>query len=452
MAYVILSPPFPEAGSASRVSMRLLYFVLDLFLVIRVFTLRMQSPSAYWRTAYGLFGICFVMRALNNVVTGSPNGGTAAIGGDPPVGPLWLALFVPLVLVARLAPDTDAEPEVESSSAARARLAPLVAYAFAFPVFHFLMERLGIVEDEMAGPREMVVLAFLGAAALLLWIYQRVLIRENERLEGERKLMAEEAAEARRMEGLGRLAGGVAHDFNNLLTVIRGRTELMLADHRHDPVAREDLEAIKSAARKGEEVTRQLLAFGRKQMLRPQVLDIGQVAREMAPLLRSAVSEEVKVSLVVRDPAPLTVADQGQVEMALLNLAVNAREAMPGGGILAIEVDRADLDAQAAAQIPDAKAGSYVLLTVRDTGRGMDESTLARIFEPFFTTKPFGTGAGLGLPAVHGFVKQSGGAIHVLSEPGRGATFRILLPRVDAAAIPADGSLPPEPGRITAGR
>src|SRR6185436_3555368 len=127
--------------------------------------------------------------------------------------------------------------------------------------------------------------------------------------------------------------------------------------------------------------------------------------------------------------------------MALLNLAVNAREAMPGGGLLALDVERVDLDAQAAAEIPDAKEGSYVLLSVRDTGRGMDDGTAARIFEPFFTTKPFGTGAGLGLPAVHGFVKQSGGALKVTSTPGRGATFWLYLPRVDGtAAAVLDGS------------
>jgi signal transduction histidine kinase len=290
------------------------------------------------------------------------------------------------------------------------------------------MERLAIVEDETAGPREMVVLAFLASAAVLLWVYQRVLMRENRRLEAERQMMVEQAAEGRRVDGLGRLAGGVAHDFNNLLTVIRGRTELMLVEHGTNAQMREDLEAIRQAARRGEGVTRQLLAFGRRQLLRPEVLDVGRVVSELAPLLRSAVSEEVKVLVNVRDAAPFVVADQGQIEMALLNLAVNAREAMPSGGMLAIDVEGVEVDAYAAASIPPAKAGSYVLLTLRDTGSGMDEATLGRIFDPFFTTKPFGSGAGLGLPAVHGFVRQIGGAITVSSQAGEGATFRIYLP------------------------
>ena len=441
IAYVLLSPPFHEGASpAQSLPLRALYILLDVFLVARVLTLRMQAQTAYWRSAYGWFVIVFTLRAINNLVTGSPGGGEAALGGGSSVGPLWLTLFFPLLIVARLQSDGVEEPAVvDGSTAARTRLAPLVGYAFAFPVFHFLMERLGIVAHEMAGPREMVVLGFLGAAAILLWIHQRVLFRENDRLEAERRIMLEEAAEARRVEGLGRLAGGVAHDFNNLLTVIRGRTELLLAEQTSSPEMREDLEAIRQAARKGEGVTRQLLAFGRKQMLRPQVLDLGAVVREMAPLLRSAVSAEVEVSVAVRDPAPFIVADQGQVEMALLNLAVNAREAMPGGGLLAIEIDRAELDSDAVADIPGAEEGSYVLLSARDTGHGMDAATLRRIFDPFFTTKPFGSGAGLGLPAVHGFVKQSGGAMKVASEPGRGATFQIYLPRVDPLP-PKDGA------------
>jgi signal transduction histidine kinase len=154
----------------------------------------------------------------------------------------------------------------------------------------------------------------------------------------------------------------------------------------------------------------------------------------VAPQIQRADSAEVRVSVKICDLAPLIVADQGQVEMALLNLAVNAREAMPGGGLLALSVEQIQLDEAAAAEIPEARPGNYVLLTVRDTGRGMDAETLERIFEPFFTTKPFGSGAGLGLPAVHGFVRQSGGALRVESEPGRGATFFIYLPRVDATA------------------
>jgi signal transduction histidine kinase len=433
IAYVMVSPG--EGAANARASLRGLYVVLDVFLILRAFTLRQTSPSAYWRAVYSWIGVAFVLRAVNNLLSPVASGGVSVIGADATTGgPGWFLLFVPLIFAARVPhPAGEEDSTVAAPTPQQGRLAPLVAYAFTVPIFHFAMERLGIVADDTSGPRETIVLVFLGAAALLLWIYQRVLIRENRRLEAERREMAELAEEARRMEGLGRLAGGVAHDFNNLLTVIRGRTELLLAESSTSEM-KEDLEAIRQATRRGEGVTRQLLAFGRRQILRPEVLDLGQVVTDVAPLLQSAVSEEVRVSVSIGDLAPLIVADQGQVEMALLNLAVNAREAMPGGGLLALSVEEVELDEAAAAEIQEAQPGHYVLLTVRDTGRGMDAETRERIFEPFFTTKPFGSGAGLGLPAVHGFVRQSGGALRVESEPGRGATFFIYLPRVDATA------------------
>jgi signal transduction histidine kinase len=438
ITYVLVSPPLGAPVPSTRFPAGVLYLVLDAFLVLRALGLRVQARSALWSAVYGWLALVVVLRGL--VTLAGAAGGSAELaplGAVPRVGLAWFVPLLPLVIAARLRAEPDAATKVvERYAAAEARLAPLVAYAFAFPIFHFLIEWLGIVDDETAAVRGLVVLGFLGVAAVLLWIYQRVLIRENQRLEGERKVVAEQAAEIRRLEGLGRLAGGVAHDFNNLLTVIRGRTELLLAEHAADETLREDLEAIRQAARRGEGVTRQLLAFGRRQILRPEVLDVRRVLEEVEPLLRSAVSEEVRLSVAAEDPELLIVADQGQVEMALLNLAVNAREAMPGGGELMIEVDSVELDGRSAGQIPDAKPGSYVRLTVQDTGRGMDAATLERIFEPFFTTKPFGTGAGLGLPAVHGFVRQSGGAVRVTSAPGRGTIIRIYLPRAQAA-VPA---------------
>jgi signal transduction histidine kinase len=443
IAYVMVSPsPADPTASRMPVSPRVLFMVLDVFLVLRALGLSRQSRSPHWQAVYGWLAAVIALRGLAASLAATA-GTLAPFGSAPPAGLASFVPLVPLIIAARLRPGPEtAAPVVDPDGVARTRLAPLVAYTFALPIFHFFMERLAIVEDETAGPRALVVLAFLSAAAVLLWVYQRVLVRENRRLEAERQAMAEQAAEARRMDGLGRLAGGVAHDFNNVLTVIRGRTELMLVERGSDPQMKEDLEAIRQAARRGEGVTRQLLAFGRRQILRPEVLDVGKVVSEVAPLLRSVVSEEVRLVVTVRDDAPWVVADPGQVEMALLNLAVNAREAMPGGGQIDVEVDRADLDAAAASAIPQAREGSYVVLTVRDTGQGMDDATLARIFDPFFTTKAVGAGAGLGLPAVHGFVKQSGGAITVTSSPGRGATFRIYLPRVDPPALAPDDEEP----------
>ena len=415
-----------------------------------------------WKAIYGWLGLTFALWAVGDLATGSyAMAGRPMFESGSPWDLIWFAPFVTQVVAARIgagvreghAGDGHVLPQ-------GGQLAPLVAYAFAVPLLHFMFQALNVLPEEGQERRELLVLGFLGSSALLLLAYQRILMRENRRLEHDRELMTERADRTGRMEALGRLAGGVAHDFNNLLTVIRGRTELLLVEHEEVEPLREDLEAIRDATRRGEGVTRQLLAFGRRQILRPQVLDLGRVVREMEPLLSNAISEEVRLSVQVLDEAPLIVADQGQLEMALLNLAVNAREAMPGGGRLAVIVDGVEVDEVTAADIPEAQRGRNVLLMVQDTGRGMNETLLAKIFEPFFTTKPFGTGAGLGLPTVHGFVRQSGGAIKVESSPGRGATFQIFFPRaepvedhlaeerVDDGPDPDAEPAPPEPAGL----
>jgi PAS domain S-box-containing protein len=248
--------------------------------------------------------------------------------------------------------------------------------------------------------------------------------------------------EAQKMDAIGQLAGGVAHDFNNLLTVIRGYCELLRDELGAANRLQGDLAEIDRAAERAASLTSQLLAFSRRQMLEPRVLDLSDSLRSMEPMLRRLIGEHIDI--VVQTPAEVgrVRADPGQIEQVILNLAINARDAMPGGGRLVLEVKDVVLDESYTSQHLEAATGAHVMLAVSDSGVGMDGATVARIFEPFFTTKPKDKGTGLGLSTVHGIVKQSGGNITVYSEAGRGTVFTIYLPRVDAAidALPLPAS------------
>jgi len=235
--------------------------------------------------------------------------------------------------------------------------------------------------------------------------------------------------QSQRIEAVGRLAGGVAHDFNNLLTVIRGNAQLMLSSGGMPSEQQEELEEISQAAERAATLTRQLLAFSRQQVLQPRVLDLNEVVRAVRKLLDRLVGEAVVLEVREGEELGAVTADPAQVEQVLLNLVVNARDAMPAGGHLVIETANLTADESFARAHPPMPAGEYVQLTVKDTGVGMDALTLSRAFEPFFTTKSMGQGTGMGLSTVYGVVKQSGGFIWVDSAPGEGATFTIYLPR-----------------------
>lgn len=250
----------------------------------------------------------------------------------------------------------------------------------------------------------------------------------------ERRLLENQLRQGQKMEAVGRLAGGVAHDFNNLLMVIKGHTELLLNVLPPSDAITRKIEQIDRSADRAAALTRQLLAFSRLQVLQPQVINLNGIVEEMGKLLPRLIGEDIDLIIKTDESLGTTRADATQMEQVIMNLAVNARDAMPNGGKLVVETANAELDHSFTASHPLMKVGSYVKLVVTDNGTGMDAETQAHIFEPFFTTKEKGKGTGLGLATVYGIIKQSGGFIWVYSELGKGTSFKIYLPRVDQAA------------------
>lgn len=267
-----------------------------------------------------------------------------------------------------------------------------------------------------------------------------------------RHRIEEELRQAHKMEAVGQLTGGIAHDFNNLLTVVSGNLEMIerrLTDDRSLALLRE----AQSAAEDGAKLTAQLLAFGRKQPLNAKLADVGQLVSQFSHLLRRALGEAIELRTIVSGSPGLALVDSSQLQNALLNLALNARDAMPRGGRLTVEISAAKLDADYASMYPDVRTGSYVLIAVTDTGSGMSAEVRQRAFEPFFTTKGVGAGTGLGLSMVYGFTKQSGGHVQLYSEVGQGTSVRLFLPAAIAGSreAPAESKTPAAQPRLPGG-
>jgi PAS domain S-box-containing protein len=249
----------------------------------------------------------------------------------------------------------------------------------------------------------------------------------------ERRDLEEQLRQSQKLEAIGRLAGGVAHDFNNILMSIMGAADLLLLSLKGADPARDEADEIKQAVVRGAGLTRQLLAFSRRQATSPHTFVLGDAVHGMESMLRRLIGPEIDLTIVSTGD-PVTVhADVGQIEQVLLNLVINARDAMPSGGRLVVKVDEVELNHHAAATLAEGKPGTYARLSVSDTGTGMDDTTRARLFEPFFTTKEQGKGTGLGLSIVYGIVRQSGGYITVRSEIGRGTTFFLYFPTIETA-------------------
>jgi PAS domain S-box-containing protein len=352
--------------------------------------------------------------AVDAVVTADANGnivswnrGARAAFGYAPEEVLGTPL-------TRLVPEHLRDVDAEG----RERIAPTdVTPALERPV-----ELHGVRKDRRAFPIEL---------SLARWETRRgsfltVIIRDIT----ERRQLEEQFRQAQKMESIGRLAGGLAHDFNNLLTVIGGHAELLRGRLQPEDPLHRRIGHIQEAAAHAADLTKQLLAFSRKQVLAPQILDLNAVVVEIEPMLRRLIGEDIDLVTAPARGLSSIKADPAQIKQILLNLAVNARDAMPQGGKLTIETENVEVDQHYARLHPDVTPGTYVMLAVTDTGIGMDEETRSRIFEPFFTTKAAGLGTGLGLATVYGIVKQSNGAISVYSEPGLGTAFKVYLPRV----------------------
>ncbi len=331
-------------------------------------------------------------------------------------GSIFVAEVLDLFLLSLLPPFTTLQESLFDG---------LVLSALMFPVLYFFLSRVPAsqtTELNRAGEE--------GAADLA----------------AERRQLGERRRQSQKMEAIGRLAGGVAHDFNNVLTVIKGNSQLLLSDLDPNDPRRTEVEEIMQAAERAVSLTRQLLAFSRGQALQPVVLDLNARVTDVERMLRRLIGAEIEL-VTVLDPALGAVrADPGQIEQVIMNLAVNARDAMPQGGVLTIETANTYLDEGYDYADGPIAPGPYVVLAVSDTGIGMDEETESYIFEPFFTTKQRGSGTGLGLATVYGIVKQSGSYICIDSEPGQGTRFSIYLPRVERSveALPASAA-PGEP-------
>jgi two-component system, cell cycle sensor histidine kinase and response regulator CckA len=299
--------------------------------------------------------------------------------------------------------------------------------------------------------------AAVGTLALGRWLLRRNGRRERPRSDppvpaapappAARPSNEEQLRQAQKMEAIGQLAGGVAHDFNNLLTVIASYTDLVLGTLAPGDARRDDLAEVKRAAGRAAALTRQLLAFGRRQVLRPEPLDLNDVVRESERMLGRLIGADIELVTRLAPEVSLVLADAGQIEQVIMNLAVNARDAMPDGGVLVIETANVELDEDFARRHVGASAGPHVMLAVTDTGVGMDEATRARVFEPFFTTKGPGKGTGLGLSTVYGIVTRSGGSVLAQSEMGRWTTIKVFLPvrTADASGNGAGARVPTPP-------
>jgi len=290
-------------------------------------------------------------------------------------------------------------------------------------------------------PEEPLTVRWMHKSGRTVWTEQRNVAIRNQSgkvavIEGiardvtERRKLEEQLRQAQKMEAVGQLAGGIAHDFNNLLTVITGYADMALPKlHRSDPL-RQDIEEIRRAGQRAAALTRQLLAFSRRQIVTPGVLDLNEIVAEMENLLRRTIGENIELVTVPAQALGRIKADPGQIEQIIMNLVLNSRDAMAEGGKLTIETSNADLDATYVSKHVAVQPGRYIMLAVSDTGCGMNEETQSRIFEPFFTTKEQGKGTGLGLATIYGIVKQCGGTISVYSELGHGTTFMIFFPEM----------------------
>jgi len=430
----------------------LLFLTLDAYLMVRFFALRRSAGNSRWQALYGACGLLY----LAMLIADSAELQAILTTSDSvlePSGLLWFVQFSVAVCIARMGQLSAASPmdgeSIPDPDAARWPVTEgmFVALAMAIPTIHFSMQWTGILDPELHYFRERVSIAILTtlgglalAQALLLGKRNRALVRD---LQG----VSAQLLQAQKMDAVGRLAGGVAHDFNNLLTVIMGHQDTLKSELSADDPRRPSIDGIAASCERASALTTQLLAFSRNHVSALEVLDLDRVIRKFAPLLQRLSGEDVELVIKSANQPGWILADRTQLEQLFLNLAVNAREAMPAGGRLAIETrvhEVGDIEARRLQSLP----GDHVEVRISDTGCGMTREVQARIFEPFYTTKSAASGTGLGLSTVYGIVQRCAGHIQVESEQDQGATFVVTFRRV---AAPRRKAAPRslEPGRGT---
>lgn len=440
VSYLFVIPAVTSSQGAYLLRTYSLVAALDAVLIIRFVYLYWACGDLRWSRLYGLLGLASGIWLLTDTLEYRVRNGLLDLAYGTAWDWLWYVPFV-LVLLARAAAPKDLARQVEPGkrlSDSRLEViradAPnlLLLYAFLFPALHLSIHAFGDPDPASRFTREVLVLCCLVGSLGLVVAHHGLLARRNRELRSALTVLVtnEQMQQAQKMEAVGRLAGGVAHDLNNLLTILQSHGSLLLDRIGEEDPLRRSAEEIGCASERAGWLTRQLLAFSRSQVLRTTRLELNEIVEEARTILGRLLGEKIHVQTLL-DPSPGEVrADRSQLLQVVINLAVNARDAMPEGGQLTIEAGRETLSSRELEDIPLAEPGPYVTLTVTDTGRGMDEETRAQIFEPFFTSKQ--AGAGLGLAAVYGIVTQSGGHIRVSSRPGHGTTFRVFLPRIGA--------------------
>ena len=426
----------------------LLYVVLDVYVLMRLVYLRRDSSGSHWETVYTwLLATALLWMVTDSYEALSYIGIVPYVWSGTVLDFAWFPAFFTAVVAARARELQFLSPTVHTHRTPRGtkpdvwRRLPgglIGVYAVVFPFFHFTLYYLGALDPVSKPAREICTLLFLLLLAGMALLYQRLLEAQYARLEAEREVLTERLLRSQRLEAVGQLTGGIAHDFNNLLTVIEVNLELMASEPPSKaPRFQVELKEAQQAAQRGTVLIRKLLSFSRQRTLSVKVVDLAKLVEELEPIWRRLLPENIEVRFFSDAAVPLTRADPDEVEQIVMNLATNARDAMPNGGVLRVEIRRAWLDEEHRKTHRWGDVGEYVCLSVSDTGAGMDEQTKKRIFEPFFTTKPPGKGTGLGMSMIYGLMKQHSGFVDIQSAIGEGTSVRLYFPvTVEEAPVP----------------
>lgn len=413
-----------------------MYATLDLYLAVRFFHAAATIPPSRYRGVYLLLGLAATGWAVFDVLECLSWAKVLVIPAGTALDLLWW-IPIPLVLLAArmqyvVSPfEAHVQPSdrlVSSRPGTMRVVAPQIAVAFLFPSMHLVFYATGLLDAESRFAREVLILVSLFVFGSLVLAQQYVLERGNRSLQVRLQEINEQLEQSQKMEAVGRLAGGVAHDFNNLLTAIMGHTRLLLDRLPQDGDDRREVERIDKVSRRAATLTKQLLAFSRRQVLRPEIVDLNSVVSGIREMIQRMIGEDIELVCALDPDLGSIRADRGQLEQVILNLCVNSRDAMPEGGRLTIQTHTQHLPVEGSEDAAGLPTGAHVALVVRDTGQGMSDETRERVFEPFFTTKELGKGTGLGLSTVYGIVRQSEAHIRIESELGLGTTVWVYFP------------------------